>query len=62
MILSTEKIPGLIEELRRARFYGVLSLQFRDGEVTLVKREETLPTDKSDNHRGGTNVQRDRQR
>ena len=54
MILRSDNIPQLLEELKKSRFYGLLSLQFRDGEVTLVKREESFLTDKSAPPRGRT--------
>jgi hypothetical protein len=49
-MIQSENIPQLIAELKKARFYGLLSLQFRNGEVTLIERKETILTDKS----GGT--------
>jgi len=58
VILSTESIPQLLAEWRQEKFYGLLSLQFFDGEVTLIERKETILTDKA-NTRGGTRVPRD---
>jgi hypothetical protein len=51
MIVASENIPQLIADLKKARFYGLLSLQFRNGEITLIERKETILTDKSS---GGT--------
>jgi hypothetical protein len=61
MILPSDNIPQLIEELRQKKFYGLLSLQFRDGEITLIERKETILTDKA-NTQGGTRVRRDNDR
>jgi Uncharacterized small protein (DUF2292) len=61
MIVSAENIPKLLDELKERRFYGQLSLQFRDGEVTLIERKETILTDKA-NTRGGTCGYRDSDR
>jgi hypothetical protein len=61
MIVSSEDIPQLLEELKQKKFYGLLSLQFRDGEVTLIERKETILTDKA-NAQGGTRVRRDTDR
>jgi hypothetical protein len=61
MIVSSENIPQLLAELKQKRFYGLLSLQFRDGEVTLIERKETILTDKA-NTQGGTRVRRDTDR
>ena len=62
MILSTD-IPQLLAELKRQKFYGLLSLQFRDGEVTLIKREETLLVNKANsNSLGGTHRDRSNDR
>jgi hypothetical protein len=47
MIVQSNDIPQLIESLSKARFYGQLSLQFRNGEITLIERKETILTDKS---------------
>ena len=58
MILSADNIPQLLAELKKTRFYGVLSLQFREGEVTLIERKETILTDKS-NTQGRTHANRD---
>ena len=61
MTLSSDNIPQLLDELKRKKFYGLLSLQFRDGEVTLIERKETILTDKA-NTQGGTRVRRDSDR
>ena len=53
MILPSDNIPQLLAELKQAKFYGLLSLQFRDGEITLIERKETILTDKA-NPQGGT--------
>ena len=57
MIVTANNIPTLIEELKQKKFYGLLSLQFRDGEVVLIERKETILTDKAKTH-GGTSVNR----
>jgi len=61
MIVS-ENIPQLIADLKQQRFYGVLSLQFRDGEITLIERKETILTDKATPTRGGPRAHRDNDR
>jgi hypothetical protein len=61
MILSTDTIPQLLAELKQKKFYGLLSLQFRNGEVTLIERRETILTDKA-NTQGGPRVHRDNER
>jgi hypothetical protein len=61
MILSSSDIPQLLAELKQKRFYGLLSLQFRDGEVTLIERKETILTDKASTQ-GGPRVHRDSDR
>ena len=61
MTLSSDNIPTLIEELKQRKFYGLLSLQFRDGEVVLIERKETILTDKAKSH-GGTSDRRDSNR
>ncbi len=61
MILSSDNIPQLLAELKQKKFYGLLSLQFREGEVTLIERKETILTDKA-NTRGGTRARSDNDR
>ena len=61
MIVPVSNIPQLIEELKQRKFYGLLSLQFRDGEVVLLERKETILTDKA-NTQGGTRAHRDSNR
>jgi hypothetical protein len=61
LILSSNDIPTLIEELKQKKFYGLLSLQFREGEVVLIERKETILIDKAKTH-GGTSVHRDNHR
>jgi hypothetical protein len=61
VIVASGNIPQLIEELKQKKFYGLLSLQFRDGEITCLERKETILTDKA-NIQGGTRVHRDSNR
>jgi hypothetical protein len=61
MILASDSIPQLLAEMKQKKFYGLLSLQFRDGEVTLIERKETILTDKAST-RGGTRVNSDNDR
>jgi hypothetical protein len=61
MTISTDNIPQLIDELKQKKFYGLLSLQFREGEVVLIERKETILTDKA-NTQGGTRAHRDSNR
>jgi hypothetical protein len=35
-------ISDMIAEARRNGFYGVISLQFKHGEIVLIRREETI--------------------
>jgi hypothetical protein len=61
MIVCSENIPQLIDTLKQQRFYGLLSLQFRDGEITLIERKETILTDKANipgGPRGSRNIDR----
>ena len=60
MIVRSENIPQLLDELKKGRFYGQLTLQFRDGEVTLIERKETILTDKA--HQGGPHAHRNSDR
>jgi hypothetical protein len=52
MIVQSEKIPAFLAELRETRFFGQVMLQFRDGEITLIERKETILTDKPKTQRG----------
>lgn len=61
MTISSDNIPELLTELRQRQFYGLLSLQFRGGEITLIERRETILTDKA-NTQGGPRDHRDRDR
>lgn len=61
MIVRSENIPQLLDELKKNRFYGLLSLQFRDGEVTLIERKETILTDKA-HQQGGPHAHRSNDR
>jgi hypothetical protein len=58
MIVNADNIPQLIDDLKQRKFYGLLSLQFRDGEITCLERKETILTDRA-NTQGGTRVHRD---
>jgi hypothetical protein len=33
---------ALLRQLEAARFYGTVSLQFKDGAVVLIRKEETI--------------------
>jgi hypothetical protein len=61
MIVSSADIPQLLAELKQKKFYGLLSLQFRDGEVTCIERKETILTDKATTQ-GGPRAYRDSDR
>ena len=39
--LQLTELPSLLTQLQRERFYGRISFELRDGEVTLVRTERT---------------------
>jgi hypothetical protein len=40
-ITHLSEVPILLDQLRREKFYGRLSFDLRDGEVTLIRTERT---------------------
>ena len=46
-----QRLNQLLVNLERQRFWGRLTLQFRSGQVILVRKEETLLAERKD---GGT--------
>jgi hypothetical protein len=45
-------LPALFDQLRRERFYGRVSFDLRDGEVTLIRTERTQLVSTSKTHQG----------
>ncbi len=39
---AANDLPGLLADLKRQRFYGRLSFDIKDGDVALIRKEETL--------------------
>lgn len=39
---SATDLPVLLADLKRQKFYGRLSFDIKDGEVALIRKEETL--------------------
>jgi hypothetical protein len=37
-----DDFPAILDQLRRAAFYGSLELKFESGEVVLLKKTETI--------------------
>jgi len=45
MNAKLQKIIGTIKDLIQKQFYGSLTLTFRNGEVTFIRKEETTRMD-----------------
>jgi len=43
----SDRIANFLADLERQRFFGSLTLQYRDGQLVLVRREETLLPEKA---------------
>jgi hypothetical protein len=39
---ALEQAHALLDQLAREHFYGTVSFQFKAGEVSLIRREETI--------------------
>jgi len=39
---TIEQAHALLDKLASVRFYGTVSLQFKDGTVVLIRKEETI--------------------
>jgi hypothetical protein len=39
---AIEQAHALLDQLARERYYGSVSFQFKNGEVVLIRREETI--------------------
>jgi hypothetical protein len=48
--LSLSDIPQFLGQHRHERFYGRVSFDFRDGEVTLIRTERTQLVNPKSNH------------
>ncbi len=46
------EVPSLLAKLHRERFYGRISFDLRDGEVTLIRTERTQIVSASRSHQG----------
>ena len=44
-----DDLPAILDQLRRAAFYGSLELKFESGEVVLLKKTETIKPNYRDN-------------
>ena len=47
-------VPNLLADLRREKFYGRISFDLREGEVTLIRTERTPIVNASKPHQGVT--------
>lgn len=63
---TIEQAHALLDKLATGRFYGTVSLQFKDGRVVLIRKEETiLPASadaKTPNGRTGGGYEHNQQR
>jgi hypothetical protein len=50
--ISPSEVPGLLANLQRERFYGKVSFDLRDGEVTLIRTERTQLVNTNKSHNG----------
>jgi hypothetical protein len=50
--MTTLDIPRLFDQLRREQFYGRVSFDLRQGEVTLLRTERTQLVNSGKNQRG----------
>lgn len=50
--LQLTDIPSLLTQLQRERFYGRVSFDLRDGEVTLIRTERTQIVSTNNGHQG----------
>ena len=44
-----DDLPAILDQLRRAAFYGSLELKFERGEIVLLKKTETIKPNYRDN-------------
>lgn len=51
-ILQLSDVPILLDQLRQERFYGRVSFDLREGEVTLIRTERTQLVNTSKTHQG----------
>ena len=56
MTPTQEWLTAHIDNLVKERFYGKVTLSFEAGNITTVKKEETIKPPKSEQPRGGRNV------
>lgn len=54
-MVTQSELQKYIDRLHREGFYGKVTLEFRAGDVMLIRREEAILTDKSDKYRRGSN-------
>jgi hypothetical protein len=47
-------VPSLLAQLQREKFYGRISFDLREGEVTLIRTERTQLVNTSKPHQGAT--------
>lgn len=52
--LQLTELPSLLAQLQRERFYGRISFDLRDGEVTLIRTERTQIVSATRTHQGVT--------
>jgi hypothetical protein len=49
--VTPNDLPNLLDQLRREKFYGRVSFDFRDGELALIRTERTqIVTSNRNNH------------
>jgi hypothetical protein len=50
--VQLKDVPSLLAELQREKFYGRVSFDLRDGEVTLIRTERTQLVSTKKSHQG----------
>ncbi len=50
--LTPKDIPSLFDQLKREKFFGRVSFDLRDGEVTLIRTERTQLVNTNKPHQG----------
>lgn len=50
--IELSEVPVLLDQLRRERFFGRVSFDLREGEVTLIRTERTQLVNTSKPHQG----------
>jgi hypothetical protein len=50
--MQLSDVPVLLDQLKRERFFGRVSFDLREGEVTLIRTERTQLVNRSKTHQG----------